>query len=130
MMSDLSVLYIDDESENLVLLKYLFTDEFLIRTALNYEEAVRLLEIHDDIKIILCDQRMPGKKGVDILEEFYNRYPDKLRILITAYSDIQVITDAVNRAKIFHYIPKPIDENNFKEVIDKAMAAVRSYNRS
>ncbi len=123
-MSNSSILYIDDEGENLILLKYLFMDEFLIRTATNYHDALKALESFSDIKIIMSDYKMPGRTGVDILEEFYEKYPDKLRILITAYSDISVITDAVNRAKIYHYISKPIDENNFKIVIRNAINLV------
>lgn len=129
-MENMSILYIDDENENLVLLKYLFMDNFEVRTADTYEKAVELLSKYDDIKIILSDQRMPGKQGIEILEEFYQKYPDKIRILITAYSDIEVITEAVNRAKIFHYISKPIDINNFRMVIQNAINLIAEKENS
>ena len=73
---------------------------------------------------------MPGIKGIDVLEEFASLYPDKLRILITAYSDIDVITDAINRAKIYHYITKPIDDNNFKIIIQNALNLIEERKKN
>lgn len=107
MSHKLKVLYIDDEPDNLIGFKASFRFLYEILTAEDTDQATLLLEQHPDIRIIFCDQRMPGKSGVFFFEEIKVRFPLPIRILITAYTDINVVINAINSGNIYRYIRKP-----------------------
>ncbi|HVV56558.1 MAG TPA: hybrid sensor histidine kinase/response regulator [Mucilaginibacter sp.] len=107
MAEKIKILYIDDEPDNLAGFKASFRTDYHIYIAEDTVQAFDLLEKHPDIRIIFCDQRMPGKTGVEFFEEVRSRFPLPIRILITAYSDIESVIAAVNRGHIFRYIRKP-----------------------
>lgn len=102
----IKVLFIDDEQHNLLSFKATFRREFDVDIAISAAEA-KLLIKEKEYHIILSDQRMPGQTGVEFFEEILLQYPDIIRILITGYTDIDVVVDAVNKGKIFKYLTKP-----------------------
>lgn len=116
----IKVLYIDDEQNNLNGFKATFRFDYTIYIAANIPQAYEYLKAHTDIRIILCDQRMPDKTGVQFFEEMRDEYPDPVRMLITGYTDIESVIDAVNRGHIFRYIKKPWTDNDVKSAIEEA----------
>ncbi len=93
MPEKIKILYIDDEPDNLVGFKASLRLDYHILTAVNVPQALSCLENHPDIRIIFCDQRMPDKTGVEFFEEVRISYPLPVRILLTAYTDVESIND-------------------------------------
>lgn len=105
-----AILYVDDEERSLSNFTRAFGDDFQILTAPSAVEAYRLLERHaDEIGILMTDQRMPGEKGVWLLERARSLRPNILRILVTAYADMDAAIAAVNSGAIYKYVTKPWD---------------------
>ncbi len=105
-----AILYVDDEEKSLKYFSRGFRDKFRIFTAASAQEGYRVFEENkDDIGLLLTDQRMPGEKGVQLLEKVRQLRPRTIRILVTAYSDIDAAIDAVNSGAIYKYIRKPWD---------------------
>ena len=103
-----AVLYVDDEEKALKYFEKTFGDEFRIFTANNAADGLKLIEQHgEDIGVLLSDQRMPGEKGVQLLERARQIRPRLVRMIITAFADYDVTVDAVNLGNIFRYISKP-----------------------
>jgi two-component system probable response regulator PhcQ len=117
-----SVLYVDDEVISLKYFKANFEDRFRIMTAADASEAFRLFELHkDDIGILIADQRMPSMTGVELLEKVRQQRPKMIRMLATAYSDLDAAIAAVNTGAIYKYISKPWDIQEFEITLMRAM---------
>ncbi len=116
----IKVLYIDDEQNNLNGFKATFRFDYIILTASDTAQAYELLKTHPEIRLVLCDQRMPDVTGVKFFEEMREQYPDPVRILITGYSDIESVIDAINKGHIFRYIKKPWTDADVKSAIEEA----------
>jgi len=103
-----AILYVDDEERSLKYFARAFEDQFRILTAPNAQEGLKLLEQHaDDIGLLMTDQRMPGEKGVWLLERARQLRPRMIRILATAYADMDAAIAAVNTGAIYKYVTKP-----------------------
>jgi class 3 adenylate cyclase len=114
-----TILYIDDEYQNLVSFKATFRRNYHIETAQSAAEAHQLL--HDkDIDLIIADQRMPEMTGVQFFERIIPEFPDIIRIILTGYADVEAIVHAINKGSIFRYITKPWDENDLRMTIENA----------
>ena len=120
----IKILYVDDELHNLNAFKALFRREYDILTAESGEEGLRILGEHA-VDIILTDQRMPSMTGIEFLEKVLQLYPDPIRILVTGYSDINAVIDAINKGQVFKYISKPWKEEELKMHIDNAYEVFR-----
>ncbi len=115
-----NILYVDDEHDNLTAFKAVFRRHYQIFLAESGAEAIQILE-REKIDLIISDQRMPKMTGVQLFEKIKDLYPDILRIVLTGYSDLQAIIDAINKGKVWHYISKPWDVNELKLIMDKAL---------
>lgn len=105
-----AVLYVDDEEKSLKYFTRAFSEKFRIFTAKDAQEGFKIFEDHkDEVAIFLTDQRMPGEKGVQLLERVRSIRPSVIRILVTAYTDAEVAIDAVNSGAIYKYVSKPWD---------------------
>jgi two-component system, sensor histidine kinase and response regulator len=113
------VLYIDDEPNNLVGFKATFRMDYNVVVANSADEGLEMLQKHPDIKVILCDQRMPNKTGVQFFEEITTSYPGPVRMLLTGYTDIESVINAINRGHIFRYITKPWQETDIRSAIEE-----------
>lgn len=111
-----TVLYVDDDTANLVVLKATCQGEFDVVTASSGPEGLEILK-HREVAVLLVDQRMPGMTGVEVFEVAQKLYPDTIRILITAYSDLSDAINAINRGQIRRYIRKPWDPDELKAVL-------------
>ena len=116
---NINILYIDDEENNLISFRATFRLKYNVITANSAAEALKILS-EKPIEIIITDLRMPGITGVEFLESILESYPDPIRILLTGYTDIGAIIDAVNKGKIFHYLTKPWDETELDNTIQDA----------
>jgi response regulator RpfG family c-di-GMP phosphodiesterase len=117
---EISILYIDDEVNNLVAFKANFRRDYNIFTTENTDEAMTFLK-GNKIQIVITDQRMPGKTGVEFLQDVMKEFPDPIRILLTGYSDIEVVIDSINKGQIFRYLTKPFNDLELKMAIENAM---------
>jgi signal transduction histidine kinase len=116
----IKVLFIDDEENNLNAFKASFRFDYNILLASGAAEALQLLEANKDIVVILSDQRMPNKTGVELFEEIRQKNPYPIRILITGFTDVEAVIDAINRGQIFRYIKKPWNDVDIKSAIEEA----------
>jgi signal transduction histidine kinase len=114
----IKVLYVDDEENNLLAFKASFRFDFNIKLANSPEEAFKILD-EEEFQIILSDFRMPFMTGVEMFEKIRVNYPEPVRMLLTAYSDIESLIDAVNKGHIFRYIKKPWQEADIKTAIEE-----------
>lgn len=120
--TDCAILYLDDEFKSLKYFKAAFEDIAPIYIAENVTEGYRILEEnHDHIGIFIADQRMPGEKGIRILEKARSLSPDTLRILVTAYSDLNTAVNAVNNSRVYAYITKPWDVSQLEKTLTDAL---------
>jgi DNA-binding NtrC family response regulator len=101
-----AILYVDDEAPNLDLFQRRFDEEFRIVTAASGEDALALLAAQS-IGVLVADQRMPGMTGVELLAQAATRWPGVSRILLTAYSDRDLLLSAIQRGQIHDYVLKP-----------------------
>lgn len=115
-----NVLYIDDEIHNLNAFKAVFRRELNIFLAENAIEAKKILG-ENEIHLIITDQRMPGMLGTEFLASIIDQYPDTIRILLTGYSDINAVIDAINKGQIYKYIQKPWVEEELRTTIHQAL---------
>jgi two-component system probable response regulator PhcQ len=105
-----AVLYVDDEERSLTNFSRAFGDQFRVYTATSAQAGLKIFEEHaDDIGVLMTDQRMPGEKGVWLLERTRQIRPRVLRMLVTAFADMDAAIAAVNSGAIYKYITKPWD---------------------
>lgn len=112
-------MYIDDEQNNLTGFKATFRFDYTVFIALDTKKACEILDANSDIRVILCDQRMPDKTGAQFFEELKYSHPLPVRMLITGYTDIESVIDAVNKGHIFRYIKKPWTDADIRSAIDE-----------
>src|SRR5947207_2337241 len=104
------ILYVDDEEKSLKYFSRAFEDQFRIFTAPSAQEGFKLLEAHQsEIGLLMTDQRMPGEKGVWLLEKARQIEPRIIRILATAYADMDAAIAAVNTGAIYKYGTRPCE---------------------
>jgi response regulator RpfG family c-di-GMP phosphodiesterase len=115
----IKILYVDDEENNLQAFKATFRRDYNIFLALSADEGREILK-SEDVHIIITDQRMPDETGVDFLSSIIPINPDPIRILLTGYTDIQAVIDAINKGQIYHYLTKPWEEEYMRNVIQNA----------
>lgn len=117
-----AILYVDDEEKSLKLFASAFKPQFRTLTASNAEEGIRLLEAHaDEIGIVISDQRMPGMKGVQFLERTRLLRPRIVRILATAFSDLDAAIESVNVGSIYKYVTKPWEPQQFEQTLKRGL---------
>jgi len=114
---DYPILFVDDEEMALVTFKTLLKKEFTIYTAGSGEAALELIEDHPELALIVSDQRMPDMNGIELLRRSSAKRPDLIRMLITAYTEIELVIDAINRGNVYRYITKPYNEEGLKQTL-------------
>ena len=113
------VLYVDDEKNNLMSFKAAFRMDFEIFLANSPDEALELLT-KEEVHIIISDYRMPLMTGVELFEKIRFAFPRPFRVLLTAYGDVQSLTDAINKGNVFRYIKKPWVDEDIKSAVKEA----------
>ncbi|PZX51465.1 hybrid sensor histidine kinase/response regulator [Algoriphagus chordae] len=113
------VLYIDDEDNNLQSFRATLRKDFKIYTAIDAYEGLKIAK-EEDIHVVIADQRMPGMTGTEFFEELMKFNPDPIRILLTGYSDIASVIDAINKGEVYRFIDKPWNIEQIKNSIKNA----------
>ncbi len=119
-----TILYVDDEVENLIVFEASFEDEFDVLTANSGEAALELLQTQS-VPVVVADHRMPGMSGVELCEILRREYPHTKRIILTGYSDSAAMLDAINKGQVFHFHTKPWEKNVLLQVLYSAIEAHR-----
>jgi two-component system response regulator AtoC len=118
---DYNVLVVDDERDNLDAFRFAFRKSFTIHYADSADEALQAL-VTLEPAVVVADQRMPGKSGIELLGEVKRRYPDTYAILLTAYADLEVLINAVNSGAVDRYVQKPWDSKEFTVILRQAIS--------
>ncbi|MCQ2788876.1 MAG: HD domain-containing protein [bacterium] len=104
------ILAVDDEQNNLSLIKRTLRLEYDVLFASNGEEALKILEEKgDEISLVVSDQKMPIMEGTELFKRISEKYPDIVKILLTGYSNIDILVEAINECHLFQYIIKPFE---------------------
>ncbi|MFB9864661.1 response regulator [Rufibacter immobilis] len=114
-----SILFVDDEEDNLVVFRSMFRRHFKVFTAMSGEEGLRILN-SEDISLVITDQRMPKMTGIQFLK---NLPPSKdaIRIILTGYSDMDSALEAINHCQVYRYLLKPWDKEELKTIMEGAV---------
>ncbi|MBO3461392.1 response regulator [Aetokthonos hydrillicola Thurmond2011] len=115
------ILVVDDELDNLDLLYRTFYRDYKVLKATSGPDALDLLAKEQDISIIISDQRMPMMSGTEFLSLTATQYPDIIRIMLTGYTDVEDLVEAINAGKVFKYVTKPWEAEDLKTVVRQAL---------
>jgi len=110
------ILAVDDEPRIVQLLRRELGREYRVFTAGGGSEALKILEA-EDVTLIIADQRMPEMNGSELMEKVVERRPETVRILLTGYTDLNALVDAVNRGQIYRYVSKPWEPEELKIIV-------------
>lgn len=115
------ILVVDDEPDNLDLLYRTFYREFKVLRAESGPAALDILANEGDVAVIISDQRMPHMSGTEFLSLTATQYPDIIRIILTGYTDVEDLVEAINAGKVFKYVTKPWNDGELKAVVRQAV---------
>jgi len=114
------MLVVDDEPDNLDLLYRTFRRNFNVFKADSGITALEVLAAEGEVAVIISDQRMPEMKGTEFLSKTVPQFPDTMRIILTGFTDVEDLVDAINSGQVYKYITKPWDPNELKSVVQRA----------
>jgi CheY-like chemotaxis protein len=116
----LKLLVVDDEPDNLDLLYRTFRRDFNVLKADSGVNALQVLATEGEVAVIISDQRMPEMKGTEFLSKTVPQFPDTVRIILTGFTDIEDLVEAINAGQVYKYITKPWDPTELKAVVQRA----------
>lgn len=125
--SKLKLMVVDDERDNLDLLYRTFRRDFQVFRADSALNALEVLDREGEMAVIISDQRMPEMNGTEFLGKTVERFPDTVRILLTGYTDVEDLVEAINAGQVFKYITKPWNPEELKSVIQQASETYKYY---
>lgn len=114
------ILVVDDERQTVSAVKHLLRRKYKVLGATRAHEALELLD-QEPVSVVLCDQRMPEMTGDAFFAEARRRHPNTIRILITAYADIQALVRSINKGHIFGYVAKPWSPEELEHMVARAI---------
>ncbi|MBC1219852.1 response regulator [Nostoc sp. UCD121] len=115
------ILVVDDEPDNLDLLYRTFYRDYKVLRATSGPAALDLLAQEGEVAVIISDQRMPMMSGTEFLSLTATQYPDIIRIILTGYTDVEDLVEAINAGKVFKYVTKPWEAEELKAVVRQAL---------
>jgi CheY-like chemotaxis protein len=114
------MLVVDDEPDNLDLLYRTFRRDFNVLKAESGVQALEVLKAEGEVAVIISDQRMPEMKGTEFLSRTVPEFPDTVRIILTGFTDVEDLVEAINAGQVYKYITKPWDPDELKIVVHRA----------
>ena len=123
------ILVVDDEMANLQKLQRTFVNRYPVLVASSGREALQFVEKESDIAVIVADQRMPDMTGIDFLRQTLEPLPHAIRIILTGFTDVEVLLDAINSCKVFRYMVKPWDPPDLLMTVEAARGGAPSRRR-
>ena len=123
------ILFIDHEKENLIVFKHQLKEHYHVHVATSVEDGYKILN-DKDIKLVVVDQAMPQLSGIEFLEQTRIHFPDVIRMVLAEQESMKVVADAVKKGTAYRFIPKPFDDTELKNTVDKALefAELRAEN--
>ncbi|HUY91089.1 MAG TPA: response regulator [Pirellulales bacterium] len=115
-----TILYVDDEADNLIVFQATFAEQFEVLVASSAQEALSILE-QTPVAVVVSDQRMPQTTGVELFGILRQKHPHTQRILLTGYAEPKAMIDAINIGQVFYYASKPWDCPYLEQVLLKAV---------
>ncbi len=119
-LSKFPVLVVDDESDNLDAFRFTFGKTFTLHLASSGEEALALAREHD-VSVVVTDQRMPRMTGLELLRAVRDVRPDAIGIIVTAFTDVDVLIESINLGRIYRYVTKPWDSKELRGILIQAV---------
>ncbi len=116
-----NIVYVDDDTENLRAFKRLFRKQYDVLLAESGEEGLQIIREHAPVPLIITDQRMPEMTGIEFLEHTIELSPDSIRMILTGFTDVQALIDAINTGRVYRYITKPWDEQELYVTLKRAL---------
>jgi len=117
-MNEAAILVVDDEPASVNLLRITLGMDYVVHTATDGRAALALLAEHPEIALAIIDQRMPGMSGTELIQETIAPYPNLIRVILTGYTDIESLIQAINAGSVYRYLTKPWNR-------DELLATVR-----
>jgi DNA-binding NtrC family response regulator len=114
------ILIVDDESANLRALERLFREDYEVLTAGSGADALELLRQHD-VALLITDQRMPGMTGIELLKNTASLRPRMVRIILTGYTDVEALVEAINCGQVYKYVTKPWNNGEVRLTVSRAL---------
>jgi DNA-binding NtrC family response regulator len=114
------ILIVDDEPANLRTLARLFREDYEVLTAESGDDALALLDQHD-VALLITDQRMPGMTGIELLKKTVPLRPRMVRIILTGYTDVDALVEAINCGQVYRYVAKPWDNEELRLTVKRAL---------
>src|SRR2546423_7061601 len=114
------IMIVDDEPANLRLLERLFRRDYKVIPASSGEEALQLLNQHD-VALLITDQRMPTMTGIELLKRTVSLRPHMVRIILTGYTDVSALVEAINCGHVYKYVAKPWDNQELRLTVERAL---------
>lgn len=114
------MLVVDDEPDNLDLLYRTFRRDFQVLKAESGVHALEVLATEGEVAVIISDQRMPEMKGTEFLSRTVPQFPDTMRIILTGFTDVEDLVEAINSGQVYKYITKPWNPDELKAVVQRA----------
>ncbi len=111
---------VDDEPDNLDTLYRIFRRKYQVLRAASGVEALEILDAEGEVAVILSDQRMPLMKGTEFLSKTVSSFPNTVRIILTGFTDVEDLVEAINAGQVYRYITKPWDTEELSRIIQKA----------
>jgi len=124
-LDKLKLMVVDDELDNLDLLYRTFWRDFKVYRANNARDALAVLDKEGEMAVIISDQRMPDMNGTELLSLTVERFPDTIRILLTGFTDVEDLVEAINSGQVFKYITKPWNPEQLKTLVEQASDTYR-----
>ena len=119
-LSKFPVLVVDDESDNLDAFRFTFGKTFTLHYASSGEDALALAREHD-VSVVVTDQRMPRMTGLELLRAVREARPDAIGIIVTAFTDVDVLIESINLGRIYRYVTKPWDSKELRGILIQAV---------
>ena len=117
--SQISVVYLDDDHVMLDNFKTIYSPYFNVYVTDSADTAREIIK-NKEINIIISDQRMPKITGVQFFASIVKEFPDPIRILLTAFTEIEVVINAINQGQIYQYVRKPYIFQDMKKMLEDA----------
>ena len=114
------IMIVDDEPVNLRTLERLFRRDYHVVTAQSGAEALTLLQ-HHDVALLISDQRMPEMTGIELMKNTVALRPQMIKILLTGYTDVSALIEAINCGLVYRYLTKPWDNDDLRVTVSRAL---------
>jgi CheY-like chemotaxis protein len=115
------ILVVDDEEAILETMTFTFQDDYEVFTSNDARRALEILDENAPFAVVLTDQRMPGMSGVEFVSEVWKRHPSTVRMILTGFSDMDAIVQAINDGHVYSYIAKPWEPDQLKQLMKQAV---------